>query len=364
MKPDRTNYEMWLVDYLDGNLNGEQVSELLSFLDENPDIKEEFDGISALPASELSFGKKHSLRKSALELSDTQFELLCAASVEKDLSSEQKAELDEIIACNDERRKAAVLFSRTKLSPPETKYRYKQRLKKLTFAQKVIRISAIGLSAAATVLIMFTVFRNPEVNKSEPATGYSLQATGSEDKQAEENIREAETTVPVRKEEVKLLIARNLISKINNAVSYEMKVSAENNAMADTSLPVNEILKSDITRIAGITEMSSATNPINASLVSMTLIQTDPYEGETGNAVGNFFARVIREKIVKSETPEKGNLKAYEVADAGITGLNKLFGSNMILEKTIDENGEVKSVYFNSKLLKFNAPVKKAEPLE
>jgi hypothetical protein len=96
----------------------------------------------------------------------------------------------------------------------------------------------------------------------------------------------------------------------------------------------------------------------------MNLTPAEPYDDEGGNAVGNFFTRVIREKILKSQTNEKGNIKAYEVADAGITGINKLFGSNMTLKKTMDDKGEVKSVYFNSKLIKFNAPVKKAEPME
>lgn len=34
----------------------------------------------------------------------------------------------------------------------------------------------------------------------------------------------------------------------------------------------------------------------------------------------------------------------------------------MALQKTNDENGELKSLRFSSRILKFNAPVKKAEP--
>jgi len=35
----------------------------------------------------------------------------------------------------------------------------------------------------------------------------------------------------------------------------------------------------------------------------------------------------------------------------------------MALDEKNDENGELKSVYFSSKILKFKAPVKKSEPL-
>jgi hypothetical protein len=78
MKPDRTNYEIWLVDYLDGILNDEQAGQLLSFLDDNPDIKEEFDGLSAipLPFSEVSFGNKNSLKRSAADHRLISFSLL------------------------------------------------------------------------------------------------------------------------------------------------------------------------------------------------------------------------------------------------------------------------------------------------
>jgi hypothetical protein len=42
MKISRQNYEQYFVDYLDGKLNDEQVGVLMSFLEFNPDLKEEF----------------------------------------------------------------------------------------------------------------------------------------------------------------------------------------------------------------------------------------------------------------------------------------------------------------------------------
>jgi len=312
-----------------------------------------------IPSEEVLFGNRNSLKRSADELSESQFELLCVASLENDLSVEQKEELDEIISGNEERRRIAGLLSRMKLIPSEHTYRYKHRLRKLTVAQKVISISAIGLSAAASVLIMFTVLKNPVTDN-----GYGLPATGSLEKPAERTEREAAKIVPGKKEETKLPVAGNLTAKINESVSAERKSINENITVADTTVPVSDILKNDIAMISGLTQVPQGNTTLAVSLVTMNLTLVEPFNEEEGNAVGNFFTRLIREKVLKSQTPENGNLKAYEVADAGIAGINKLFGSNMTLEKTIDEKGEVQSVYFNSKLLKFNAPVKKAEPLE
>lgn len=362
MKPDRTNYEIWLVDYLDGNLDSEQAGQLLSFIEENPDIKDELEGLSGviLPHSEVSFGNKKSLYRSAGEISDSQFELLCAASLENDLSPEQKSDLDEAISGSYERRKTAELFSSARLTPPKLSFRYKKSLKKLTLAEKVLRISFAAISAAATVLIIFTLLRSPDVNNPVVATFDRQPVTGKEEKGNEETNNQIAINVPVKNEDIEVKAA----IKMAEVISAELKLLSNNNTMADSSVPVIDIQKSDIVRIGGITEIPQENGTLNLSLVSMNLAPVEPIYEETGNDVGNFFTRMIREKILKSKTTEKGNLKAYEVADAGITGINKLLGSNMTLQKTIDDNGEVKSVYFNSKLLKFNAPVKKAEPLE
>ena len=52
-------------------------------------------------------------------------------------------------------------------------------------------------------------------------------------------------------------------------------------------------------------------------------------------------------------------LKSYEIAEAGIEGINKLLGWDMALVRTNDDSGELKSLYFSSRLIKFNAPVRK-----
>jgi hypothetical protein len=77
--------------------------------------------------------------------------------------------------------------------------------------------------------------------------------------------------------------------------------------------------------------------------------------------INALVAKIFREKILKSKTPESGSLKGYEIADVGINGLNKLLGWQMSLQKTRDEKGDIKSLYFSSKILKFNAPVRKSQ---
>jgi len=85
----------------------------------------------------------------------------------------------------------------------------------------------------------------------------------------------------------------------------------------------------------------------------------EPVYDDERSRLSRFIARTFREKILKEKKISDEPLKTYEVAEAGIDGLNKLLGWQMALVKTNDEAGELKSVYFSSKALKFNAPVRK-----
>jgi hypothetical protein len=79
------------------------------------------------------------------------------------------------------------------------------------------------------------------------------------------------------------------------------------------------------------------------------------------SSVGKFLSRTYRNLILNEEAATDLPIKGYEIAEGGINGLNKLFGWEMALQKTNDENGDLQSLYFSSKMLKFNAPVKKSE---
>ena len=63
---DRSNYEIWLIDWLDGNLDEARTKQLLAFLDENPDLKEEADSLklSRIFPDNIKPVKKENLKKS------------------------------------------------------------------------------------------------------------------------------------------------------------------------------------------------------------------------------------------------------------------------------------------------------------
>jgi hypothetical protein len=164
MQIDRSNYEIWLIDWLDGNLNDLQAENLRLFLEENPDLKEEFEELTTvrLNSSVKSFQHKEQLKKTTANISESQFEYLCAAYLENDLPDGQKRELLEIIGHNQERKRSFELIQKTRLLPASVNYKQKNRLIRRTITQKIIRLSLIGLSAAAvTTLVVITYYSIP-----------------------------------------------------------------------------------------------------------------------------------------------------------------------------------------------------------
>jgi hypothetical protein len=364
MSIDRSNYEVWFIDWLDGNLNSFQTKELNNFLDLNPDLKEEFKDLSNIPlvSPEYQFQFKSVLKKSVEQVTESQFEFLSAAYLEKDLSDLQKSEIDEIIAKDPQKKRIFELINKTILSPSNIKYKYKKQLIKHTPVQKIIRLSVIGLSAAAVIaIIIATYITLPRNIKNNINT-------------------EALVTKPVMNPELPSNKNNTALAQSSGNILTEVNKKSENKFIANKSdqiqslIPLevdNNTLDSElrITYEAGVEKIKTIEfNGLNRSTITNELALSYIYVGDEEpenerSKIGKYIAKTFREKILKEKTPPDSPLKAYEIAEAGVTGINKLFGWEMALDKKSDENGDLKSVYFSSRIIKFNAPVKKSEPL-
>lgn len=120
---NRNNYELHIIDYLDGNLNHQQVEDLLLFLDQNHDIKEEFELLDNEPIiaeNKISFKGKESLKKNVgSDSSITKNEELIIAVHEGDICSEESGKFKEFIKSNEELKKEYDLFGNTYLEAPQ-----------------------------------------------------------------------------------------------------------------------------------------------------------------------------------------------------------------------------------------------------
>jgi len=360
MKPDRSNYEIWFIDWLDGNLSETEVEYLKAFLRDNPDLQEEFNDLAlvTLEPSDLIFSRKKDLVKPAGSYTESQFDNLCIAFLENDLTPGQRDELIEIIDHDESKRKQFELSQKLRLSPSQVTFKRKSIVKKITIGQKILRWSFTGLSAAAAIAILISLylFFTPAHDKKSSATAQNIKT----------DTLLIETHAPIFTKEPELTLAQRNAKPGNSDALTETKTSVPLTATTDINKDVHEttpgIHRSEAISVVNvqIPENIIAAFELSANnLMSYDTGYLPPLTDERSKA-GQFLARFFHEKILKDTTEVSRPVESYEIAVAGITGLNKLLGWEMSLQKNTDENGDVKSYYFSSRLLKFKSPVKKS----
>ena len=161
---NRSNYEVWFIDYADGKLSHEHIAELLLFLEENPDLKNEFGFFEPveLPVDKVEFPFKENLKKT--KPSKAEFDDIAVRFLENDLSAEEKIKYELWIKDFADLKISHNLFAQTKLHADKNViFQNKSKLKKK--AGRVVFMPWIPYVAAAACVVAFMLFY---ANRSEP----------------------------------------------------------------------------------------------------------------------------------------------------------------------------------------------------
>lgn len=155
MEIDRYNYEVFFIDYFDHVLNPQEVAELLIFLEENPDIKEEFENFEHIVIpydSDIVFPLKNNLKRTnnAVPFSDNDI----IAFLEGDLDSESSKNFTFQLNNDPSLQIRVNTFKNTYLTPDESIFlNNKNNLKRHGLVPIVLKISYFAISVAAVVFI-------------------------------------------------------------------------------------------------------------------------------------------------------------------------------------------------------------------
>lgn len=157
MNINRNNYELFFIDFFDGNLTDAQKHELDLFLAENSDLKEEFDSfeIISVDSDAAAFSQKHELKKKEIVevsgINEENYEQYFVAFYEDDLNDEEKKLLISFIDSNPRLRKEFDLHGSLIIEPNNVTFVNKDLLK------KKITIAYYWYAAAAVALILLTI---------------------------------------------------------------------------------------------------------------------------------------------------------------------------------------------------------------
>jgi hypothetical protein len=156
------NYEAFVLDYLEGNLSRQERKTLMDFFEKHPQLKADLEvPLEQLPAPATSLdpGFKEQLKKESLTELD-QPEYLMIAAVEQQLSKEEAATLDRMLA-----EKPALLdelnrYRKAKLTPAHLPFPEKDKLYRNPRVIPLRPYCAAAASIAAAVLCLWLLDLN------------------------------------------------------------------------------------------------------------------------------------------------------------------------------------------------------------
>jgi hypothetical protein len=341
---NRLNYEEFVIDYLDGNLHHEELECLLSFLNNNPDIKEEvneLNQVNVVADSEV-FINKDSIKKSVIVsyegIDEDHYEDHFIAYREHDLTHNQINKLESFIKLNPQLKNEFITHGKLKIYPDiNIVFAPKNKLKK-----RQIPIS-YWYSAAAMVVIMLTslwYFPYQEQNDYRDSMAYvshivlkdrtiNITNDNVSDKPYEKDIEfvqilDQEIDDNILKPEESLVISR--ISPKHNRSS----ITNEH----DYAYTIEDRINNDIS-------ITTATSLLIAENNNEKPKQKSLFTSVIYNQLNKLTAALGRNKHKKNtSSPDPTYVK---VIDKGILVFNTITGSETYTAKTYDVNGELTS---------------------
>jgi hypothetical protein len=348
-KINRNNYELYFVDYLDGNLTDCQVKEMFDFLEENSDLKEELKEISEFelqPDESVQFPNKNKLKKNTRYLENLQsnyLDELCIASIEGDLSETEQREFNTLLENNNELENTLELYKKTILQPDKNiQFPGKDNLKKEKAVISLPNAIQRTIAYAAGLLLLISLSVNILTNTSNDYDNYLTN----------NNIYNTEEIGPGS-------ISSNSIDMNNNinnlnidynsilfkpSVETPVSIQQENMQLQKplfASLENADNTKWNGEQIKTLASASSITLDNNAS-------QSEMVNNNKLLALDKINSQAIKNK----------KFTLLDIADLGFRGIHKLTGKDWEIKRYYNQDGELKKLALKAESFAFTTNIK------
>jgi len=352
---DRTNYESFLIDYLDGRLSEDLKTKIEQFLIENPDIKSEFSELLKLSENcdPVLFTGKESLYKTPADLIPSRFDSVdefLIGKIEGDISLEEHMLFNKLINIDETTAREYEWIEKTRLIADKNLiFQNKNELKRsiLPFLTKNQFKKLGSFAAAAILLIVFTfIFNNRESNNQDIA----------------HKISENKPTI-VAKKNPDAIINKDDNSKFET-IQTVSKAKGESESIGKLTI---QISKPD----SLFNKMSEDNQIIAQAIPKEIKIQNGKmYEQEAEfvsekktYTINQYLLRQFRKKMLKEskEEYEIRKFSVWDIVDLGVNQAGKFFGKDMRLIKQYDDDGNIEQLAFNSGILSFDYPINKKQ---
>lgn len=218
MSITRHNYEEFIILYMDNELGSEDRRMVELFLQNNPDLKDELDSLLQYkmePDTAITFTGKEELMKINGEtpISLFNYEGWLVLYTDNELTTSQKAAVDQFIAANPAVKKELDLFQKTRLQPEPLEFKYKESLYRKE--EKVRAVPFIRLRAAAAILLLLIGLTTVIILNNKPA-GTQKDGVVKVNPGEQKNITPAPGTSTITENQV--ATTTNETTPVNNAI--------------------------------------------------------------------------------------------------------------------------------------------------
>ena len=341
MKITINNYEAYLLDHFEGNLTEALTDELMHFLEENPQIEVDWNGFEpiTLNAGHTAFENKQQLyRTDALLMELTKTDFLMVKQQEEGLTEDENWQLKGLLSANPALEKEIKYMACARLTPGNELFAAKNSIKRLAMwpllsVQRARQVAAILVVAAmAGTLWLVNPFVKPDeafVAATHPTTNQTVEKT---------------------------VVSKSMDPTMEAAVPGTANQPIETEARP---LPAQAKV------VATSTEPMLATMQPMAPLKPRRVVNLQPtkkinaYELGVNHMMPLYVALLQNEKKANPEPLVAEAPRNLSLLEGGIKVLNALSGSDIKLNKELDNSGKVIAYSLQTENAIFNKQVRR-----
>ncbi len=343
MKINRSNYETYFLDYIEGTLPHELMAEFEAFLVLNPDLNEELAEFDNTPLSteNYAFINKEQLKRS--DFSDTAqisyIDELCISKIEGNLSVQQSDEFNNLVHFNAEVANLYNAYRHVVLEPDKSVFfKHKNQLKHFSFTPVVRRIS-YALSAAAVVTALYfsmDIFKNIQ--------NMPINTVAVNTYELARYRKPLDIVFPDKSYKTQAENVTNQTFATSNMMTESLNIAGTDKFNLQASFNANN--NSEITKL-------STGNNFNYYTDEITVTET-PSEA---NTIKEYISNQFKSKVLKSESDKKINFMA--IAENLVNGYSEKNGKDVNLKAFYNDNGDLTGWKFKSALIEYQTQTAK-----
>jgi hypothetical protein len=359
MKINKNNYEAFFLDYHEGNLTPQEVADLLLYVAQHPELKEEFESfetISIENKSTIYFENKNELKK---QIAITDEQLISA--IEGTLTVNELTQFNQQLKTDLNTQRQFKLYQHTKLIADTTiKFENKNSLKHKE--NRVIPLfSYFAIAASILLLIGLFIFNN--INQPIQLITGDLKKSAAKETYAGQKIEMASTkesnepalTPPTNK------VFRTTVKKI------AIKATEENTPNGFTKNTVQDTLNSNHEQV--LAKVVHVPDSLLIAFAESTInkkedLNTEAIKEEMNSNAYLSLPEIAIKKMKEKTQHENGlsstnkknckKINGWDVAQIITGAISKITGKDIEIKTSYNEQGDLTAYAFNAGKINFS----------